>query len=403
MNVPWRAMLVSAPILLNSGTALAGEWDFTGTVTLELRTFPQGLAFPEQEDAAFSPSLAVEPEFVYDWNDGDDRLTFTPFVRWDADDDNRTHADIREASWLHLGSDWDLVVGIDKVFWGVTESRHLVDIINQTDGVENIDNEDKLGQPMVNLNLHRDWGTLSFFVLPGFRGRTFPDSGARLSGPIQIDGDNPTFDSSAKRRHVDFALRWQQTIGNWDIGLGHFHGTSREPRFLLATRNEQTVLTPHYDQIDQTSLDLQFTSGATLWKLEAITRSGQGDRFFAGVGGLEHTFFGVFGTRADIGVLAEYQYDGRDKSDAPLTSADDDFFVGARLTLNDERDTALLMGAVIDRTTQASLLFVEAERRLNDTLKLMLEGRFFVNVPDNDPAAGLRDDSFMTLRLSKFF
>jgi hypothetical protein len=403
MNVSWRAMLVLAPIALNGGSALAGEWDFTGTATLELRIFPKDPAFPEQDDAAFSPSFAAEPEFVYDWNDGADRLIFTPFVRWDAFDDNRTHVDIREANWLHLGRDWDLVVGIDKVFWGVTESRHLVDIINQTDGVEDIDNEDKLGQPMVNLNLHRDWGTLSLFVLPGFRERTFLDAGARLSGPIQIDSDNPTFDSSAERRHVNFALRWQQTIGNWDIGLGQFHGSSREPRLLPTTRNGQTVLAPHYDQIDQTSLDLQFTSGATLWKLEAITRSGQGDRFFATVGGLEHTFFGVLGTRADIGVLAEYQYDGRDKNDAPLTSADDDFFVGARLTLNDEQDTALLMGAVIDRTSQASLLFIEAERRLNATWKLALEGRFFVNIPDNDPVTGLRNDSFVTLRLNKFF
>ena len=42
-----------------------------------------------------------------------------------------------------------LLVGAAKVFWGTAESRHLVDIINQTDAVEDIDEEDKLGQPMV--------------------------------------------------------------------------------------------------------------------------------------------------------------------------------------------------------------------------------------------------------------
>ena len=44
-------------------------------------------------------------------------------------------------------------LGLRKVYWGVTESQHLVDVINQTEGVENLDGEDKLGQPMLNLAL----------------------------------------------------------------------------------------------------------------------------------------------------------------------------------------------------------------------------------------------------------
>jgi len=54
-------------------------------------------------------------------------------------------------------------------FWGVTEFQHLVDIINQTDLVENIDTEDKLGQPMINLALINDWGTVDLFIMPYFR------------------------------------------------------------------------------------------------------------------------------------------------------------------------------------------------------------------------------------------
>ena len=71
--------------------------------------------------------------------------------------------------------------------------------------------------------------------------------------------------------------------------------------------------------------------------------------------------------------------------------------------MNDEQDTALLAGVVIDRTSQASLLFVEAERRLGEGWKLELEGRFFVNVSARDPLAGIRDDDFIGLTLTKFF
>jgi hypothetical protein len=341
---------------------------------------------------------------VYEWNDGSDRLTVAPFLRWDGHDDNRSHGDLREANWLHIGGDWDLVVGLDKVFWGVTESRHLVDIINQDDGVEDIDGEDKLGQPMVNLNLLRDWGTVSAFVLPGFRERTFPESDARLRGPSPIADDNSTFDSGAEDRHVDIALRWAHTIEDWDIGISHFHGTSREPRLIPRTDpGGDAVFVPHYDQIDQTGLDLQLTTDAWLWKLEAMTRSGHGDRFFTAVGGFEYTLFGIFGTDADLGLLAEYLYDGRDQERAPATSADDDIFLGTRLVLNDAQDTSALVGAVIDRDTQARVFFVEAERRIGDSWKIEIESRFLLNLPDDDPLAGIRADDFVTLRLSKFF
>ena len=54
------------------------------------------------------------------------------------------------------------------MFWGVTESVHLVDIINQTDFAGDIDGEDKLGQTMLSLMLQRDWGEITAFVLPAF-------------------------------------------------------------------------------------------------------------------------------------------------------------------------------------------------------------------------------------------
>ena len=146
----FTALFVAAGL---PGSAAAGEWDFSASVAGELRAFPNKPAFDEQDDTRLSPSIAVEPEVVYEWNGRDDRITFVPFGRWDAHDDNRSHVDLRELNWLHVGDDWDSVVGVDKVFWGVTESRHLVDIINQDDAVEDIDGEDKLGQPMLNLNL----------------------------------------------------------------------------------------------------------------------------------------------------------------------------------------------------------------------------------------------------------
>ena len=389
---------------LADAPALAGEFEVDGFIAPELRIFPSSPAFADQKDTTLSPSIAFEIEAVYETDTGDDRLTFTPFARFDADDNGRSHGDIRTASWLHIDETWDAVVGFDKVFWGVTESRHLVDIINQDDAVEDIDGEDKLGQPMINGNLLLEDTAISLFVLPGFRQRRFREDSARLRGPFAIDDNNPTFESAAGRHHIDVAARVLHTIGNWDIGLSHFHGTSREPSFTASTdANGNTVLFPSYEQIDQTGLEIQLTTERTLWKLEAITRSGHGDRFFAAVGGFEYTLFGILDSDADLGLIAEYLYDGRDESGVPATLADDDIFIGARLVLNDEPDTQALIGAIIDRRTRATSFSIEAERRLGADWKIELESRFFVNVPDDDLAAGIRDDDVITLRLPRFF
>ncbi|WP_299395005.1 hypothetical protein [Pelagibius sp.] len=384
--------------------ASSQDFDFSGFVAGEVRGFPEGAKSPEQNDSHISPSLVLQPELRYRWNRRDDRITFIPFLRIDADDDNRTHADIRELSWYHAEDDWDTVVGISKVFWGVVESRHLVDIVNQTDLVESPDQEDKLGQPMLNLNLLRDWGTLSFFVLPGFRERTFPDNDARLRGPLPIDDDDASYESGLEEWNVDFALRYSQTFGGWDIGLAHFYGTSREPRLIPRADGDGNLsLQQRYDLIHQTSLDAQYTTGPWLLKLEALTRDGHdGDRFFAAVGGFEYTLFGIFESPADLGLLAEYLHDGRD-DETPATPFEDDLFLGARLALNDVEDTELLAGVILDADQEERIFSVEFERRLSDNLNLEIEGQLFDNIDENGLLSGFEKDSFLEVRLSWFF
>ena len=360
-------------------------------------------AFPEQSGNQLSPSLFIEPEWVYTTDDGNDRITVKPFLRLDRDDDNRSHGDLREANWLHLGDGYDLVVGLEKVFWGVTESRHLVDIVNQTDQVEDLDGEDKLGQPMLQLAVSRDWGTVSGFILPGFRERGFPDREARLRGGLAISED-ATYDGGAEQRSVDFALRYAHVIGDIDFGLSHFHGTSREPRLLVTVDGGETVLRPHYDDIDQTGLDVQYTADAWLWKFEAIGRGGHGSYFLATVAGVEYTLYQIAETDADLGFLAEHLFDGRDQDgDAPATPFENDVFVGARLALNDVSDTTLLAGVIVDAGDRSTLATLEAARRIGDDWKVEVEARAFVNIAPTDVLSGVRKDDFLTLRLTRFF
>ncbi|MET0547184.1 MAG: hypothetical protein ABWZ40_12815, partial [Caulobacterales bacterium] len=138
-------------------------------VTGEFRGFPQSPRDRRQEDAAVS--LAALGRMDVEWQGGDLTLAVSPFARIDSTDDDRSHVDMREFEWRYRAGDLDFRAGIGKVFWGTTEFVHLVDIINQTDGVESIDGEDKLGQPLAAASYTTPIGVFSGFVLPYFRER----------------------------------------------------------------------------------------------------------------------------------------------------------------------------------------------------------------------------------------
>jgi len=382
---------------------LAEAYDtrLSGFVGAELRGFVEDARFDSQFNG-LQPSLIVQPEFALLPENSDNQFNFIPFVRLDSRDSRRTHFDVREAYWLHVSDEWELLAGVNRVFWGVAESRHLVDIINQTDLVEDLDGEDKLGQPMINLSTQQDWGAVSLFVMPWFRERTFPGKNGRLRFPLVTDGD-PDYQSSDKQHRLDVALRYSHYIGEWDFGVSYFNGTGREPRFLL--NSNATRLVPFYDLIKQVGTDIQFTHEGWLWKFEGLWRAQHGDHFLATVGGFEYTLYQLAGSATDLGLLLEYSWDGRSSNpaDAPPILFDDDIFVGTRLTLNDVQDSELLAGFVVDRDTRASQLTVEAERRLSDHWNMELESRWFINSGNNNVVSAFRDDSYVTLRLSRYF
>jgi hypothetical protein len=377
--------------------ATANEW--SGYVEVEGRLFPNSPLHPGQDD--HTVSLAAQPEYYHEW-DGGSSFAFVPFLRLDSADSERTHFDIRELTFLWLYENLELRLGVRKLFWGTTETQHLVDIINQTDLVENPDTEDKLGQPMVNLSLAEGWGTLDLFVLPYFRERTFPGRNGRLRTALVVDTDNARYESSMKEWHPDIAIRYAHTIGGLDFGLYHFMGTGREPTLLEAKDNEgNSNLIPFYEQINQTGIDLSFVIGNWVWKLEAIHRSGQGESFFAWTGGVEYTFVNVAQTGIDLGILFEWLYD--DRADNATTPFENDLMVGARLTVNDVASTEALFGLVQDVNSNSRALFLEASRRIRENWKASLEIRTFSGQSTDDFFFDQRDDDYVQVGLGYYF
>jgi hypothetical protein len=360
----------------------------------------------------FQPSIAFRADYYRAWDNERQSFTFVPFFRYDVQDQERTHFDIREGFWSLIGDDWDLHLGVKQIFWGVTEFNHLVDIINQTDLVENIDGEDKLGQPMAQLSLVRNWGILDLFLLTGFRERTFPGEDGRPRFYIPIDNDDATYESAAEDDRIDVAIRWSHHVGAFEFGLYHFSGTSRAPLFRpLLDEQGELLLRPHYPVIDQTGVDAQLIHGDWAFKLEAINRVGFPDRYYAFNVGFERTLVGVFGRRADLGIVLEYLYD--DRGDRAFdTFFEHDLALATRWQFNDLGDTQALFGVIWDTESHETILTLEASRRLGESWMLLFEGRAFTGAeplnPGNpfDPAnkgASVANDDYIELELTKYF
>jgi hypothetical protein len=378
--------------------------EILGYVGLQARAYPMTAAEPQQ--GSETVSVVVAPEWYSQWNDGDDSFNVKAFYRYDSLDKERSHADLREFYWQRVGSNWELSVGINTVFWGVTESQHLVDIITQTDFLESADGEDKLGQPMIHFASIRDWGVVDLFVLPRFRTRDFAGSDGRLRSIPTTVNDQESYQSNEEEKHIDYALRWSHYLGDWNLGLSWFQGTSREPIYQAIISGGAVSLAAHYPLIEQSGIDVQYISGDWLWKLEAIHRRGLGhslaEAMSASTAGFEYTLTGINSQFWDLGILLEYSYDSRSSAQAGVFQ--NDLFSGGRLSLNDIASSEILFGISQDlEDSDSRSAIVEASTRLGDSIRLLAELYHFHSTQEDDPLYSIRKDSYVELGLEFYF
>ena len=407
---PWLLSVIPGT---SAGIEIA-HYDFSGSIGIEGRWYPESALHPGQRDHA--SGFVLEPEFYIEDVKGRS-FTLAPFFRYDAADSRRTHVDLREAYLLMFGAmgdnEWELRLGVDQVFWGVVESQRLVDVINQVDFVEHPDGTAKLGQPMAHATLSGDWGVLELFGLPYHRARTFTGRRGRLRLPLVIDDDNIRYESAAEEWHLDYALRYSNSFGPLDLGLSVFDGTNREPAAQLEiTPGGELNLVQYYTQIRQFGLDAQLILGDWLFKLEAIQRAGSLDLrgreedYVATIIGVERTLYSIFDSVADITLFTEWHYDDRDRDAPPSRSPgtfENELFAAARLAFNDVRSTEIVASFIGDLGRSSHSLAFGLDRRLSDNWSLHLEAIVLLGIDREDIHYPTRNDSFIELNLSYSF
>ena len=417
---------VACAVLACAASADTGkiETELSGRLAMEGRWFPNEAAHRGQRDGSLG--FTAEPTLYLEHVDGGS-FTLTPHYRYDSADPDRTNADLREAYLLLYGElgdgEWEARLGVDRVFWGVAEFHHLVNIVNQVDLTDHPNEESRMGQLMAHLTWSADWGVLEFFAMPLHRERTLPGRRGRLRTGIPFDQKRVSYESAAEEWHVDLAARYSRSIGPLDMGVSVFDGTSREPSFepkfqVIPDGQGGFVpvpvsLIPHYAQIRQYGLDAQLTIESWLIKLEAILRegarnrgnmrnpAGKEDDYAAFVGGVEYTFSGVFDSEADVSLLGEWSYDERGRR-SPNRYQNDVFFA-ARLAFNDVENTELIASVIADMDHSTRLLGFEAKRDLSDNWTATVEAAVMLDVDEKDVIYDTRRDGYVLLNATYSF
>ena len=395
------SLLVSGALLISLPVKGA---EVFGSVGVEGLKFLQNAQQTEQKNTY--SSILIEPE-LYKALDNDTEIRAKLFYRKDSQSDSRTHADIRELMLYRYADDWEFNIGVGKVFWGVTESRHLVDVINQVDNIESLDDEQRLGQPMAQLKFINDWGTLDLFALPYFRELDFGQSDLRPNFGVKVT--DAIYQNPAKQRHIDLAARWSHTIEDLDFAVSYFNGTHRTPLLSPIVENQQVVLQPLYVQTQQLGLEAQLIYKDWLLKFEGLHRSSyeldntnklQDKVSNALVTGFEYTFYGINDSAHDIGLIGEYLLDEWQDQ----TPFQRDWMTGIRWIWNDVRGTELLLGHIIDLDDKTQIWQLEAARRLNEEWKASMMARWVTNIdPNNNFYTLLNKQDQISIKVDYFF
>ncbi len=365
----------------------------SGWLESEIRIFPQAGLYTGQRRVY--PALGGEVRLGGALGQREHRWTVTGFGRVDGNDGQRSHVELREASWTWQPADWHVRAGMLMAFWGVTESNRLVDVVNQRDQREAPDMEAKLGQPGIAWTGPAAGGTLEIFALTYHRPRVFGQGDGRFRVPPKFVSA-PTYESAAGRHRVEWAGRWSARTGALDLGLSHFWGNSREPEFPSDSAPQ-----PRYAIIHQTGLDAQLTLGPLLLKAEAIRREEERRAIGAVTAGAEYVLGNVAGSGGDITVLTELTLDER--HDATLTGLDRDLFVAARWNPNDAAGTELTVGGTLDMARGANVVRLEASRRWSTSWRVVAEA--YLIGRQRAPEFGYlsRRDSFVRTAIARHF
>jgi len=350
--------------------------NFTAKQTLDLKYF--------HDDLSIYAKLYAQEDY-YDFTTNDDN--------------KRTFARVDELFLKYEFTNDALYVGKSIKFWGALELRNIVDGFNPDDFRSDMFDADKLGVWNLTYSHYTDAGEFSLILkvheqeqkMPGF-----PYVYYFL--PENVSYRDTLNTSDGEYRPSVYLMYSGSTDTEYALDYAFIYENGYDSQRYFTT-NATPITAPTKFELNAVVVNKFMTYNtlvidSTLIKLEALYAKVDENKY---VGDYSHLAFGVehslddFENGATLGLIAEYYsyqtYDSKKYSDLELfETMQNDIFLGARYTFNNDSDTAIVGGVVADLEYNEETYYAQFESRVFDEYKIAFD-YYYINPSTTDKTA----------------
>lgn len=314
------------------------------------------------------------------------------YASFDDKDEDRRYADFREATLTYDWHELSFTAGFTRMFWGVSESINVVNVINQADIRDNINGKEKMGQQHFSVQYNGDASELQVVYMPVFREQVF---GLRPSFLLPIS-DRAKYEDGHKEG--GWAARFKQYGDQSEWAIGYFSGTRRIPNLVISSAT-QTV-TMFHPQTTNILFDGIYLGDTFSPKLELKLGRELGKHFYSANIGIEYPVYPDMWNLNELTFVAEYLKDSRGLE--AETIGQDDLFVGAKGVVGTQSEFRLLFGH--DLETSSHYFELSGQYRFNDYARLTFQAVGGIDVTKNDRLLyPLENEKYTTIKIHYAF
>lgn len=412
---------VVLPLIVTSSEVCA-DWQARsgGQVGLSTRAF-----YPDDKPETEDVGLALESELEYKGKSGGWRTHISGFGRVGVFDNSRSIAFLKDA-WVGYKTDAvEIRLGAQVLNWTATEAFHPSDVVNSRNLDSNLENSEKIGEPMARIRFRMGQGGLTILAMPMRIESRFPGRSSRLSLagdalPAGLELGEPIWvDSGGTEGNewwaVQYGFRFDQTVASMDFALYYLH---HNERFPTAFALNQSGISPVYAHVQRAGATWTQAVGEWLIKLEAdhsfVSDVNLQESLVVSPPRVDHTAvalgveWGWPYENAEGTVLVEGQYaiapGASAEERAQLGPFENDVLVGYRHSWNNAEGTELTTGIILDVERPDEVLGnVLLSHRLSDYFSVEASGRVVFADSEESILHGQNGAHLVQISLIRFF
>ncbi len=349
-------------------------------------------------------------------------------IQGDYDDistDKQTHRSFLRIDELYAEYDFEddqIFFGKNIRFWGALEVRNITDNFNNDELRGDPFYKDKLGSWNTSYSHFTDNGEFSIIVKLYEQAREmsafpyvyyyFPST----VGSVPLLYDNSLISEEGNTRPSVYLKYSASTESEYPIDYSFIYENGYDSQRYYTQKIDPASSSVSIQEnaylVNKFLTCNTMVVNSTLIKLEAvyadvINNKDISDYIHLGLG-VEHTLTRVY-KEADLGLISEYysyttlENDKRDDLEL-FELFQNDLFLGARYTLNDQESTTLVGGMILDLDYDEQVYYLEYETRLADIIKVNFDYRYISPSKDSITAFHLMGvHERLSLKLGYYF